>query len=484
MAAIRTTIALLLVLGTGVTLASCAPAPTDQELGQMCERLRVLRGEPEDEAAVARCVADSEREGVSQRQARCRISAVNKSEYWNRCSTGEPRQPQPAPKLEKAPATKLVDEEIERLRALGYVSGSEPPREGKAGVTVHDPARTTPGLNVVVSGHGHEASLMNAAGEILHTWRKPIDEALTEGLNHATHMRRAIPFPNGDVVIVYATADGLVKLDRCSNVLWSAPNQAHHDLQLQPGGEIYTLVRTAHVRPDIDPATPVLEDYVAVLGRDGKELRRVSLLDALKESEFRAHWEGRKQRIGDVFHTNSVDVLRGEPVDGETLFIPGRVLVSILHLDMVALLDMESERFVWVHQGSFDAQHDAQVLAGGRLLMFDNQGLGKASRALELKLPSGEIAWEYRGDRDHPFYSNTRGRVQRFANGNTLITETDSGRAFEVTRGGEIVWEYFNPERVGGSKQLVAALLDVSRLPPDFPTDWIGPCSAIDRPQR
>src|SRR5258706_14516162 len=37
------------------------------------------------------------------------------------------------------------------------------------------------------------------------------------------------------------------------------------------------------------------------------------------------------------------------------------------------------------------------------------------------------------------------GNAQRLPNGNTLITESSFGRFFEVTKEGEIVWEYVNP---------------------------------------
>jgi len=37
------------------------------------------------------------------------------------------------------------------------------------------------------------------------------------------------------------------------------------------------------------------------------------------------------------------------------------------------------------------------------------------------------------------------GNAQRLPNGNTLIDESSFGRFFEVTNGGEIVWEYVNP---------------------------------------
>ena len=85
---------------------------------------------------------------------------------------------------------------------------------------------------------------------------------------------------------------------------------------------------------------------------------------------------------------------------------------------------------------------------------------------------SREIVWEYRGSPESPFYSRTCGVAQRVSNGNTLITESDSGRAFEVTPDGEIVWEFYNPRRAGEKGRFIATLFELVRLPPDFPTDW------------
>jgi hypothetical protein len=50
-------------------------------------------------------------------------------------------------------------------------------------------------------------------------------------------------------------------------------------------------------------------------------------------------------------------------------------------------------------------------------------------------------------------------------NGNTLITESDRGRAFEITRSGRVVWEYYNPARAGERKELIATLFEVVRIP-------------------
>ena len=55
--------------------------------------------------------------------------------------------------------------------------------------------------------------------------------------------------------------------------------------------------------------------------------------------------------------------------------------------------------------------------------------------------------WIYK---DPPeFYSRNISGAQRLPNGNTLICEGASGRLFEITRDGLIVWEYINPI-VGG----------------------------------
>ena len=70
-------------------------------------------------------------------------------------------------------------------------------------------------------------------------------------------------------------------------------------------------------------------------------------------------------------------------------------------------------------------------------------------------------------------FAETCGTSERLSNGNTLVSETDFGRAFEVTPGGEIVWEIYNPHRAATDDQFIASLPELIRLPPDLPSDWI-----------
>ena len=41
------------------------------------------------------------------------------------------------------------------------------------------------------------------------------------------------------------------------------------------------------------------------------------------------------------------------------------------------------------------------------------------------------------------------GGIQLLGGGNVLVTESTRGRAFEITREGEIVWEFFSPDVEG-----------------------------------
>ena len=59
------------------------------------------------------------------------------------------------------------------------------------------------------------------------------------------------------------------------------------------------------------------------------------------------------------------------------------------------------------------------------------------------------------GTAESPFRSDLRSRQQLLPGGNVLITEADGGRLLEVTRSGEVVWEYMNPIRGGEDEELI-----------------------------
>jgi outer membrane protein assembly factor BamB len=241
-----------------------------------------------------------------------------------------------------------------------------------------------------------------------------------------------------------------------------------------PDGDILVLTREAHVVPEFDPERPVLEDFVTLLDREGREKRRFSLLEALDRSPFRALAAAARARRGDVLHTNSLEVLGQVGAGLPAAFRAGRLLVSSRTLSFIGVVDPEREELLWTMQGAFREQHDPKLLPSGRILLFDNAGRGvDASRVLELDPATGATLWEFGGTPAAPFVSRTCGTAERLANGNTLVTESDSGRAFELAPDGAIVWEFWNPERAGPEGEFIATLFEVVRLAPDFPRDWL-----------
>jgi hypothetical protein len=375
----------------------------------------------------------------------------------------------------------LTDEqraEMERLQTLGYVGGVNraPPQ---VGVTVHDRARAHPGLNFYTSGHFPGAILMDMEGNVLHTWELGFADVwpgrkYPDPADAAERWRRAYLYENGDVLAIFEGV-GLIKLDRDSNLLWSYEGGAHHDLEVMDDGTIYVLTREAHIVSRINQNQPILEDSITILDADGNELRSVSILDAFRNSVYDRTPRGMKMaNRGDITHANTLEVLDGRIADMIPAFRKGNVLVSFRKLNSIAVVDMDAEEVVWVLSGMWLAQHQPTVLENGNILIFDNGGNRGPSRVIEFDPVTQEIAWSYLGGRTKKFFSKSCGSNERLPNGNTLITESDNGRVFELTRDHEIVWDYRNPERAGEQLELIATIFEMVRLPADFPIGWAG----------
>lgn len=362
----------------------------------------------------------------------------------------------------------------ERLRSIGYVGGSI--RDARSGVTIAADAATGRHLNFFTSGHAPEALLIDMRGEVLHRWRYAFSD-VWPGLRDAEHLgatwwRRAHLFEDGSLLAIFEGL-GIIKIDRDSKLIWANPNGAHHDLAVLPSGEIYVLTRTIRRDHPSFQGVLILEDHLSILGPDGLEKRRISLLNALEKSPFRSMMNERKRDRGDIFHTNTVHVLDGRLADREPAFRRGNVLISMNGLGVIAALDLETERVAWARKRPPQGQHDPQILANGHMLFFDNREDAGASVVMELDPLTDRTYWQYRGTPERPFYSKYCGSAQRLANGNTLITESDGGRAFEVEAGGEIVWEFYNPHRAGPDGRFIASISAMLRIDPDYVSDWL-----------
>lgn len=349
----------------------------------------------------------------------------------------------------------------------------------KAGVTIHDPARSFDGYTFVTGFRDgeHKAMLLDMDGNVRHEW-SVLFSAIWQDPPHRQHQNRddlnvwhgAHLFPNGDILFNFESGGfpnggGLVRLDKDSNVVWALPRNTHHDVHVAEDGMIYAASQHYHTEGldgvhHLEP--PYYEDTVLKIAPDGEVLDEFSILRALQESDFRGLLSvtyddafdaerrvTRNPASDDPTHLNSVDVLPAAWAARFPLFEAGDLLVSLRNINSVLVIDPDTRQAKWAMTGLFVRQHDAEFLANGNILLFDNRlgtGDDKRSQILEIDPVAQRVVWRYQGDAEHPFFSNVRGKQQQLPNGNILVTDSESGRLFEVTREPEprIAWEYYN----------------------------------------
>ncbi len=361
-----------------------------------------------------------------------------------------------------------LDEEAQgEAFGLPYAAGTRP-AASRQGVTILRRDLAAPGYNLVVSGHSAAAVLIDMEGRTIHSWTGSGQEN-QEGRRSAPYWRRARLVENGDLIAIHE-GGRLLRLDAASRTVWTHDCECHHDLEVDPEGNVLVLDRREAQLGHINPDAPVLVDWVVVLSPAGEVVEEFSVLEAFERSEFSRLLDGMAGR-GDLFHTNTIALVGENSPRGPEgpIFSSDDILVSLRHLDIIAVISRADRRVIWAITGLFRRQHDPVLLPGGTLLLFDNLAGPGRSRVIEFDPTTLRIVWSYEGTAEAPFYSETCGTSQRLSNGNTLITESDEGRAFEVTPDGRIVWEFLSPYRAGDEGELVATLFEITRLPPGFP---------------
>lgn len=230
----------------------------------------------------------------------------------------------------------------------------------------------------------------------------------------------------------YMRTDLILEIDRKKDneVVWSFSFTEHiEELCAESGLDI--PIKYTYFYEDIE------EDLPAWMKWD----------DVKMESEEIEKENGKIKRFApaDWAHANTVEVLpKNSSGEKDSRFEEGNILFSLRNLDTIGVIDPEKNEIVWAYgPGILDGQHQPRMLQNGNILLFDNGTYRGYSIVREIDPLREEIVWEYK-DKDN-FYSPYRAGVQRLPNGNTLITECDAGRIFEVTKEKEIVWDFYTP---------------------------------------
>jgi hypothetical protein len=392
------------------------------------------------------------------------------------------------PKKETS-AEKSTEDRIEllkKLRSVPYTSVTpEKVDVRRSGVVINKQGRAYEGYNIFCSRVAPEMYLMDMKGEIVHRWIYA--DSATKVWDHA------VMLDNGDVLVV-DKFKALLKLDWNSNLKWKKAMAVHHDVAIAEDSTLYVFVREPRRYRGLNVSFPV----VMHLTPEGELIDRWSTyehLDELKQAldqrsfldtildsmTSEGIWKEVRDKIAsltradtaetddakyDMFHLNTITLLPPTQLATiDTKFRPGNLLLCFRNVNQIAILHEETKKVLWAWgEGSLQWPHHPTMLENGHILIFDNGVERRRSEVVEIDAVTKTIVWKYSADPGERFYTSRMGSAQRLPNGNTLICDGNSGRAFEVTMTGDIVWEWFNPMTQDGHRVRVYRMM---RLSPD-----------------
>jgi hypothetical protein len=329
----------------------------------------------------------------------------------------------------------------------------------KTGLSFHLPSASFKGYTLVTPMGSDASYLLDMHGKIVHHWRLTglrqaiYAQLLPNGrlLALATDASTPVPPPlpphdippfDHHVRRIGGNANRLVEYDWDGNAVWRYENEyIHHDfVRLADGHTLVTEFRAlepsfaATIQGGLPVELPhlVADDFVEI-APDGTEVRRVhlwQLLDPVADPrcpiERQAEWT----------HVNSLAVTPA-----------GDILFSARMISRVGLVSPEGT-LLWKYGGDLGHQHHATSLPNGHVQVFDNgtHRVGPPrSAVVEINPHTNGVTWQYTANPEEQFYSAHISGADRLPNHNVLVCEGRTGRLFEITRRGEVVWEWTSP---------------------------------------
>lgn len=364
--------------------------------------------------------------------------------------------------------TKLAVETLPYLTTIAC-SGE---RCQENGVVVYKKGKAQEGYTLVPSFTDMKATLIDMAGKVVHEWTFPPVEYTWSKEKHGCYKgteRAPDSFlcgghvdmdPQGNLYVIIAR-QVIMKLDWNGKLLWKVNGQFSHDVDYSQNESVYSLDNRFEQVEVNGQKRNILNDRIIKISHQGLKLQEISLFKILKElvpskkweeisSYEKAHSIGKiselyrpDEKIFDLFHANALSFIDRD-IPG--VCQKGDILLSLAHLNLIVIVNIKSKKLVWQWgTDELQRQHHPTLLSNGHLLLFDNRPKSPTSRVIEVNPVEKKIVWKYEQEGPAAFHSYNRGGSQRLENGNTLITSSNEGRLIEVTRKGEVVWEYLSP---------------------------------------
>ncbi len=279
---------------------------------------------------------------------------------------------------------------------------------------------------------------------------------------------------DGSLIFTFDGSISLQRIDACGKRQWAIGGEYHHAVTLDDTGEtVWTF--------DSE------DTIVQVAVEDGSILRRFSMDDVIASNPMIDILEISRQHSSDLgentrntkgiwtkntFHLNDVDPLPAAIADRFGDFDTGDLAVSARNLNLVFVVDPDTLEVKWWRSGAMQRQHDPDWLPNGEIMVLNNRMSRDFSEIISIDPETFERTTLFDG-RKNDFYTRIRGKLQRTADGTLVVTSSQQGRAFEVNRDGDVVFEIVNTKP--GSDTVNYAISEMMWLPLDHFDigDWV-----------
>ena len=304
----------------------------------------------------------------------------------------------------------------------------------------------TPSLRLIFGSFDHNDSINGALllsddGDVI--WEWIVHERLIQSKRLQSEMRK---FPHGILVmndgsLVFSFDGGvsLQRFDRCSNQIWASNSRVDHSLYFGPQGQIWGVMSPDRVRV-FNPLNGNLINDLPMK----KWVHRNPSVDPLGVRQF--DYDDKSTWInngGGYWHPNDAEPLPEHLADAFPQFEVGDLLMSYRSLNLIFVVSPRSSEIKWWRMGAWRRQHDPDWQSDGSITVFNNNMHLGTSTIVKIDPKTYEHKILYDGT-EELFYSSIRGKHEVLDNGHISITSPQQGRAFEVNKQGEVVFEFAN----------------------------------------
>ena len=273
------------------------------------------------------------------------------------------------------------------------------------------------------------------------------------------------PWINNDGSLVFKgiLQTPLVKIDKCSNIVWIVDYPFHHSTERDDENN-YWVPMTFYpykVTAGYDESHGVRKHYfeddgIMKVSDDGKVLFQKSVMQIFIENNL-AHliFPGQDYTF-DPIHLNDI-----QPVTVDGLYYKkGDVFLSLRNMSMIVLYRPSTNKILWYKKYPWKYQHDVDVLDDTKISVFNNNNVRFYPRIVGKKedSPKTNNVLIYDFEKDKVFnnfekvfkkfhiISNLQGR-QRIINDKIFIEDSMFGRILYSDKNGNLLFEYINRDK-------------------------------------